>query len=146
MKFLVKFLLFFSIFTVMSYFLENILIALFLFLISPFARFMGASILSNQISIGGNFLLLAKECTGSMIYNTYLAFAFSYKFSKERIKYLLIGLVLLMFLNFIRIISLIGVAALSFPGFRLVHNFLWPASFFIFTLLGVTYYKNEADK
>lgn len=117
-----------------------------MFFISPVVKLIGGTVLSNQIAVNGNFLLMAKECTGTQIYNMFLAFAFSYNFKKENIKYIMIGLSGLLFLNYIRIMSLVGIAAVNFDFFKILHNFLWPTSFFIFTLIGVIYYKHEADK
>ncbi len=146
MRFAYKFIIYFSIFTVMSLFLEEFFVDFFMFFIGPTAKLIGATIISNQISVKGNFLLVAKECTGMQIYSMFLAFALSYKFSRKNINIIFISLVGLFFLNYIRIISLIGIAGINFGLFKILHGFLWPASFFIFTLIGVIYYKNEADK
>lgn len=146
MRFAYKFIFFFSLFTVISIFLEKHLIVFFMFFITPFAKQIGAAVLSNQISVNGNFLLMAKECTGMQIYSIFLAFAFSYRFRKENLKYIVLGMMILVLLNYLRIISLIGVASLDYGMFTLLHGFLWPASFFLFAIIGIIYYKNEADK
>lgn len=99
------------------------------------------SILSHQITINGNHLIMIKECTGLPMYALFSAFAVSYDNNfKKNYKYIFIGLLLLTFLNITRMFTIMISAFINRSLMNFIHDFLWPATFFIFVLVVIQFY------
>lgn len=131
-------------------YVNNFFISLFMLIIKGFLVFLGggtSSIVGNQITVNGNPLILIKECTGTPMYALFTAFALSYKCRKsKRFKGIVLGLLMLFSLNVLRIFTIIIAANISYSALDFIHDFLWPSTFFIFTLAAAYYYIKRCSK
>ena len=147
LKFLVVF-LFLSWFFNLK-FINDLFINFFVLVIKGFLFIIGkgtTSIVDNQLFVNGIPMIVLKECTGTAMYSLFLAFAFAYKFSKKNLKYVGLGLLMLIGLNILRLFTIIVSTYFGKSVFNFVHDFLWPSTFFIFTLIVVLYYIKRCSK
>ena len=147
--FILKFL---SLFLTLSWitsitFVENIFIQLFMQISKLFLFLFNGAIIGNQIIIKGIYLEMIKECTGITMYVLFSAFAIAYDCPiKKKLKGLGIGLGILFSLNILRLFTIMLSAYLSTTLFGFIHDFLWPSTFFIFTLIVGAYYIKRCSK
>ena len=148
LKFLFLFLIF-SWFLGLS-FVNDIFIRLFMLITKGFVYLLGSGtcdIVGNQIIVNGNPLVMIKECTGSAMYALFAAFALAYRCPKKRKwKGLGFGLLMLFSLNVLRMFTIIIAAYLNRSILNFLHDFLWPSTFFIFTLIAAVYYIKRCSK
>ena len=131
-------------------FVNNLFIELFLLIIKGFISLFGSGtcyIVGNQIIVNGSPLVMIKECTGTPMYTLFAAFALAYQCPKnKKLKTLGFGLLMLFTLNIIRMFTIIIAAYLNRPILNFLHDFLWPSTFFIFTLIAAVYYIKRCSK
>ncbi|MBN1156583.1 hypothetical protein JXA85_03145 [Candidatus Woesearchaeota archaeon] len=140
LSFVLKFSLLFIVLTLISRisFISNATVWLFIQISRLLLVFCTSCILAgNQIIINNNPLLVVKECTGITMYVLFFSFAMSYR---PRTRQILEGLALLFGLNLLRLITIFIAAGISMALLNFIHDFLWPASFFIFTLIAAALY------
>jgi exosortase/archaeosortase family protein len=128
--------------------INNLFIILLMQIIKGILSFIGGSseIIGNQIIINGNPLVLIKECTGTPMYALFAAFALAYQCKNSKLKGIIYGLLMLFSLNVLRIFTLILAASYKYSILAFLHDFLWPSSFFIFTLLAAWHYIKGCSK
>ncbi|MFA4952977.1 MAG: hypothetical protein WC584_02035 [Candidatus Pacearchaeota archaeon] len=147
LKFLVIFLLlswFFNLKPITDFFINFFVLVIrgFLFVIGKGT----ASIVNNVIVVNSISMIIVKECTGVAMYSLFIAFVVAYGISKKTFKYGVFGLFILMGLNILRLFTIIISAFFGIKTFYFVHDFLWPSTFFVFTLLAVLFYIRKSSK
>jgi exosortase/archaeosortase family protein len=150
--FIIKFLIIFIVLNLILSlgFIVNSLTDLFIFLIKPITLFFKEGvieIIGNAIVVNNSVLIVDKQCTGIAMYSLFAAFAIAYKAeTKTKLKGLAIGVGMLILLNLIRLIIIVIAAYFSKTALNFVHDLLWPATFFIFTLIVGYYYIKRCSK
>jgi exosortase/archaeosortase family protein len=140
---------FISIFLILSLlfkiqFIDNLFINLFLIVSKGFVTIFfpsSAQIINTLIIIDKVNLEMTTECTGTPMYALFAAFGLAYhcKDKKSRIRHVALGLLMLFSLNVVRILALIVAASISHSALDFLHDFLWPSTFFVFTLVAALY-------
>jgi len=149
--FLLKFL---GTFLLLSWFLNlkpiaEFFINFFVWIVKGFLFLIGkgtVSILNNELVVNSSSLIVAKECTGVAMYALFIAFVVAYGISEKNYKYGIYGLIILVGLNILRIFTIILSAFFSTNALNFVHDFLWPSTFFIFTLIAILFYIRKTLK
>jgi exosortase/archaeosortase family protein len=101
----------------------------------------------TTLFVKGLPLSITGECTGIPIYCLFLAFAFTYPARpKNKMMKIGVGLLILVSLNLVRLITIVIAAHFGPLALDLTHDFLWPSTFFIFTLLSCVYYMRKISK
>jgi exosortase/archaeosortase family protein len=151
-KFVIKFVFFFTIFTLISNIsiIEKISINFFLIFAKLFLLFFDPTswtVIGNELVVNGSNLIMVKECTGLPMFVLFLAFALSYsKNVKKEYKNILLGVLFLVCLNVIRMFTIMIAAFIDIKVLNFVHDFLWPSTYFIFTLITVYFFIKRCDK
>ena len=104
------------------------------------------NIVNNELVVNSVSMIVAKECTGASMYALFIAFAAAYGISKKSWRYAIFGTLMLIGLNALRLATIIIAARFGIKVFNMVHDFLWPSTFFIFTLMTVLYYIRGGSK
>lgn len=128
---------------------NNALIWLFLQISRGFIFLIGQGIVAvvdNTFMVNSISMIVEKECTGAAMYALFIAFAFAYGITKKSWKHLVFGLLMLIGLNTLRLFTIILSTFFGPQAFAIIHDFLWPSTFFIFTLMVVLYYIKRRQK
>jgi exosortase/archaeosortase family protein len=104
------------------------------------------SILNGEIVVNSISMVIVKECTGIAMYSLFIAFVIAYDISRKTWKYGIYGLFMLIVLNILRLFTIIISTFFGVNVFNLVHDFLWPSTFFIFTLIMILFYIKRSSK
>ena len=104
------------------------------------------NIVDNELVVNSISMIVAKECTGTAMYSLFIAFVAAYGFSRKTWKYGLLGLFMLIGLNILRLFTILISTFFGITLFNFVHDFLWPSTFFIFTLIAVLFYIKQSSK
>jgi len=147
--FILKFL---GVFLLLSFFfnlipITNFFINFFVFVIRCFLFIIGkgtVNIVNNALIINSISIIIAQECTGVSMYSLFIAFVVAYGISKKTYKYSVFGLFILIGLNILRLFTIIISAFFSIKILNFVHDFLWPSTFFIFTLIAILFYIKKS--
>jgi len=147
LKFLGVFLLlnwFFNLKPITDFFINFfvLIIKYFLFIIGQET----ARIVNNEIVVNSISIIIAKECTGVAMYSLFIAFVIAYGISKKDYIYGIFGLLILIGLNILRLFSIIISAFFNIKIFYFIHDFLWPSTFFVFTLIAILFYIKKTSK
>lgn len=147
LKFLGVFLLlnwFFNLGPITNFFINFFVLVIkcFLFIIGKGA----VSIVNNEIVVNSISMIVAKECTGVAMYALFISFVVAYSISRKTYKYGVFGLLMLMGLNILRLFTIIISTFFGIKTFNFTHNFLWPSTFFIFTLIAILFYIKKSSK
>ena len=147
LKFLVVFILlnwFFNLKLITDFFIN-----FFVLTIKGFLLIIGkgtASIVNGEIVVNSISMIIIKECTGIAMYSLFIAFAIAYGISRKTWKYGVYGLLMLIGLNILRLFTIIISTFFGVKIFNLVHDFLWPSTFFVFTLIVILFYIKRSSK
>ena len=95
--------------------------------------------------VNNSTLLIDKQCTGIAMYALFFAFVFASS-CKQKLKGFCIGFSLLFGLNILRLLFLGFVAYFGISELKFVHDFLWPFSYFVFTLLASYSFQKRCKK
>jgi len=102
---------------------------------------------ATTLFVNGLPLSITGECTGIPMYCLFLAFAFTYPARpKNKMREIGVGLLILISLNLVRLITIVIAAHFGPLALDITHDFLWPSTFFIFTLLSCVYYMRKSSK
>jgi exosortase/archaeosortase family protein len=104
------------------------------------------SIVNNEIIFNSISMIVAKECTGVAMYSLFIAFVIAYGISRKNYKYGIFGLLMLIGLNVLRLFTIVISTFLGIKVFNFIHDFLWPSTFFVFTLIAVLFYIKRSSK
>jgi len=115
---------------------------LFLFIIGDGT----VNVLNNEIVVNSVSMIVTKECTGMAMYSLFIAFVVAYGTSRKTYKYGIFGLFMLMELNIHRLFTIIISTFFGVKFFNFTHDFLWPSTFFVFTLITILFYINKSSK
>lgn len=146
-KFLVVFILlnwFFNFKLITDFFIN-----FFVLVIKCFILIVGkgtVSIVNNEIVFNSISMIIIKECTGIAMYSLFIAFVLAYGTSRKTLKYGVYGLLMLISLNILRLFTIIISTFFGIKIFNLVHDFLWPSTFFVFTLIVILFYIKRSSK
>jgi len=147
LKFLCVFLLlswFFNLEIVSEFFIN-----FFVWIMKSFIFIIGkgtTSIVENNIVFNSVSMLMTKECTGAVMYALFIAFVLAYGISKKTWKYGVYGLLILISLNILRLFTLLVSTFFGEKVFYFIHDFLWPSTFFVFTLIAILFYIKGSSK
>jgi exosortase/archaeosortase family protein len=147
LKFLCVFLLlnwFFNLKLITDFFIN-----FFVLMIKGFIFIIGKgtlSIVNNEIIFNSISMIVAKECTGVAMYSLFIAFVIAYGISRKNYKYGIFGLLMLIGLNVLRLFTIVISTFLGIKVFNFIHDFLWPSTFFVFTLIAVLFYIKRSSK
>lgn len=147
LKFLGVFLLlswFFNLRPITDFFINFFVLAIrcFLFIIGKGT----VSIVNNELVVNSISMIVAKECTGTAMYSLFIAFVVAYGISRKTCKYGVFGLFMLIGLNILRLFTILISTFFGAKIFNFVHDFLWPSTFFVFTLIAVLFYIRKSSK
>ncbi len=148
--FILKFL---AVFLLLSWFfnlrpISDLLIHFFVLVMQCLLFILGegsVNIVNNELAVNSIPLIVAKECTGAAMYSLFIAFALAYGISRKTCKYAVYGLCILIGLNILRLFTLLISTFLGVSIFNFTHDFLWPSTFFVFTLLAVLFYIRKSS-
>ncbi|MFH0978039.1 MAG: exosortase/archaeosortase family protein [Candidatus Woesearchaeota archaeon] len=149
--FILKFL---GVFLLLSWFfnlgpISDFFINFFVFVIRCFLFIIGkgtVTIVNNELVVNSISMIVVKECTGVAMYSLFVAFMVSYGISRKTLKYGVFGLFMLIGLNILRLFTILVSTFFGTKVFYLVHDFLWPSTFFVFTLIAVLFYIKKSSK
>ncbi len=149
--FILKFL---GVFLLLSWFfnlipITNFFINFFVLVIRCFLFIIGkgtVNIVNNEIVFNSISMIVAKECTGVAMYSLFIAFVVAYGISRKTYKYSVFGLFMLIGLNTLRLFTILISTFWGIKIFNFVHDFLWPSTFFVFTLITVLFYIKKSSK
>jgi exosortase/archaeosortase family protein len=146
LKFLGVFLLlnwFFNIKLITDFFISFFVLVIkcFLFIIGKGT----VNIVNNELVVNSISMVVVKECTGIAMYSLFIAFVVAYSISRKTYKYSIFGLFMLMGLNILRLFTIIISTFFGIKVFNFTHDFLWPSTFFIFTLIAVLFYIKKSS-
>ena len=130
-------------------FISDLFINFFVIVIKCFLFIIGkgtVNIVNNEIFFNSFSLIVAKECTGVAMYSLYIAFIVAYGISRKTYKYGIFGLLMLIGLNILRLLTIVISTLFGIGVLNFVHDFLWPSTFFIFTLIAILYYIKKSSK
>jgi exosortase/archaeosortase family protein len=147
LKFLVVFLLlswFFNLAPISDFFINFFVLVIRFFLFIIVKGTVG--IVDNELVVNSISMIIAKECTGVAMYSLFIAFVVSYGISGKTWKYGVLGLFMLVGLNILRLFTIIISTFFGMRTFYFVHDFLWPSTFFVFTLIAVLFYIRKGSK
>jgi exosortase/archaeosortase family protein len=147
LKFLCVFLLFSWLFNLEP--ITNLFINFFVLVMRGLLFIIGqgtVNIVNNQLVVNSISMIVAKECTGTAMYSLFIAFAVAYGVSRKTCKYAGFGLLMLIVLNILRLFTILISTFFGIKIFNFVHDFLWPSTFFVFTLLAVLFYIRKSSK
>ena len=143
---------FFGVFLLLSWFfnlgpINNFFINFFVFIMRYLLFIIGkgtVSVVNNSLIINSISIIIAQECTGVSMYSLFIAFVVAYGISKKTYKYAIFGLFMLIGLNILRLFTIIISAFFSMKILNFIHDFLWPSTFFIFTLIAILFYIKKS--
>lgn len=148
--FILKFL---GVFLLLSWFFNlelvtNLFINSFVLVIRCFLFIIGngtANIVNNKIVVNSISMIVVKECTGVAMYSLFIAFVVAYGISRKTYKYGVLGLFMLIGLNILRLFTILISTFFGIKVFNFTHDFLWPSTFFVFTLIAVLFYIKKTS-
>jgi exosortase/archaeosortase family protein len=129
--------------------ITDFFINFFILMIKCFLFIIGkgtASIVNNEIVVNSVSMIIIKECTGIAMYSLFIAFVAAYGISRKTWKYGVFGLIILIGLNMLRLFTIIISTFFGIKMLNLVHDFLWPSTFFVFTLIVILFYIKRSSK
>jgi len=143
---------FFGVFLLLSWFfnlgpINNFFINFFVFIMRYLLFIIGkgtVSVVNNSLIINSISIIIAQECTGVSMYSLFIAFVVAYGISKKTYKYAIFGLFMLIGLNILRLFTIIISAFFDMKILNFIHDFLWPSTFFIFTLIAILFYIKKS--
>ncbi len=149
--FILKFL---GVFLLLSWFfnlkpITDFFINFFVLVIRCFLFMIGVgtvNIVNNELVVNSISMIVAKECTGVAMYSLFIAFIVAYGISRKTCKYGVFGLFMLIGLNILRVLTLLISTFFGIKIFYFTHDFLWPSTFFVFTLIAVLFYIKKSSK
>ena len=149
--FILKFLF---VFLLLSWFfnlkpITDLFINFFVLVIRAFLFIIGkgtVNIVNNALVVNSISMVVAKECTGTAMYSLFIAFVAAYGISRKTCKYGVFGLLMLIGLNILRLFTILISTFFGIKLFNFVHDFLWPSTFFVFTLIAVLFYIKKSSK
>jgi len=144
---------FFSVFLLLSWFfnlrpITDFFINFFVLVTRCFLLITGkgtANIVNNELVINPISIIVAKECTGVAMYSLFIAFVVAYGISRKTYKYSIFGLFMLIGLNILRLFTILISTFFGIKIFNFVHDFLWPSTFFVFTLIAILFYIKKTS-
>jgi len=129
--------------------MTNFFIKFFVLVIKLFLLIIGkgtVSILNGEIVVNSVSMIIVKECTGIAMYALFIAFVVAYGISRKTLKYGVFGLFILIGLNILRLFTIVISTFFGIKIFNFVHDFLWPSTFFVFTLILILFYIKRSSK
>jgi exosortase/archaeosortase family protein len=129
--------------------ITDFFINFFVLTIKGFISIIGkgaVSIVNNEIVFNSISMIIAKECTGVAMYSLFIAFVVAYGISRKTWKYGVFGLLILIGLNVLRMFTIVISTFFGIKIFNFFHDFLWPSTFFVFTLIVVLFYIKRSSK